>query len=65
MKVDLFSCKCFLTGGWKEILRSWEKKLFKAMRMECEEEPALRTFKPVNLNIPRLGKYGADLGDAY
>ena len=37
----------------------------KAMRMHSEEEPALKTFKPVNLNIPRLGKYGADLGDAY
>ena len=37
----------------------------KAMRMHSEEEPALKTFKPVNLNIPQLGKYGADLGDAY
>ena len=45
----------FLSGGWKEIFRSWEKKLTKAMRMHNEEEPALKTFKPADLNIPRHG----------
>ena len=55
----------FLSGGWKEIFRSWEKKLNKAMRMHREEEPALKTFNPVNKNVPRLKEYGTDLGDAY
>ena len=55
----------FLTGGWKEVFRSWEKKLSKAMKMPREEEPALKEFCPANKNVPRLQEYGADLGDAY
>ena len=55
----------FLTGGWTEVFRSWEKKLNKAMRMPKEEEPAMKTFKPANENVPRLKEYGTDLGDAY
>ena len=54
----------FLTGGWKEVFRNWEKKLNKASRMPKEEEPALRAFNPANKNVPRLKEYGADLGDA-
>jgi hypothetical protein len=54
-----------LLGGWKEIFRSWEKKLNKAMRMPREVEPAMKTFNPANKNVPQLGKYAADLGDAY
>ena len=55
----------FVLGGWEKIFRSWEKKLNKAMRMHREDEPAMKTFDPVNENVPRLEEYGTDLGDAY
>jgi hypothetical protein len=33
--------------------------------MPKEEEPAMKTFKPANKNVPCLKEYGTDLGDAY
>ena len=42
-------------------MRRWEKKLDKAMRMEKEVEPPLKTFNPVNKNLIILywaGLYG-------
>ena len=55
----------YLPGGWKDALRQWEKKVEKAIRMPKEEEPPLKMFKPVNLNIPVLAAYEGVLGEEY
>ena len=33
----------YLTGGWKDSLRDWEKEIEKAVRMSREEEPPLES----------------------
>ena len=39
-------------------MRRWEKRLDKAVRMEKEVEPPLKTFKAVNENLTILAEYG-------
>ena len=51
--------------GWKDAMRRWEKKLDKAVRMEKEVEPPLKTFKAVNENLIILEEYDKVLGDDY
>ena len=46
-------------------MRRWDKKLDKAVRMEREVEPPLKTFKAVNKNLIVLEKYDKVLGDDY
>ena len=46
-------------------MRRWEKKLDKALRMEKEVEPPLKTFKALNTNLTILEEYGKELGDDY
>ena len=46
-------------------MRRWDKKLDKAVRMEREVEPPLKTSKAVNKNLIVLEKYDKVLGDDY
>ena len=39
-------------------MRRWEKKQEKALRMEKEVEPPLKTFKAVHENLTILEEYG-------
>ena len=55
----------FARLGWKDAMRMWEKKLDKAVWMEKEVEPPLKTFKAVNENLIVLEKYDKVLGDEY
>ena len=46
-------------------MRRWEKKLDKAVPMEKEVEPPLKTFKAVNENLIIMEEYGKVLEDDY